>query len=165
MLSYLGKTFRKLSTCDNLKVSIMAVQTQSAHNWNAHLHQVLTSMNFTCCQADCAVYIFSWGKVQILAPIFIDDITLMGMSPAANDKVVKEMKHHFKLHNLGPTKFLLRIHISHDIPTRPPHYHNVSTLSTSLNTLGCLTANQPSSPWNPTSHWPRTCKQSLMMKS
>jgi len=71
-------------------------------------------MNFTCCQAVLAVYIYSQGEVQIITPIFIDDIMLMGTSPAANDKVVEEINHHFKLCNLSPTKFLLGIHIMHD---------------------------------------------------
>ena len=53
-----------------------------------------------------------------MVPIFIDDITLAGTSPAANDKVVEELKSHFKLRNLGPTNFLLGIHITHDIPNR-----------------------------------------------
>ena len=50
----------------------------------------------------------------MIVPIFVDDITLAGTSRAANDKVVDELKTHFKLRNLGPMKFLLGIHISHD---------------------------------------------------
>ena len=67
------------------------------------------------CESDCMIYIYSHGKVQIIVPIFIDDITLAGTSLEANDKVVEEMKHHFKLRDLGPTKFLLGIHITHDL--------------------------------------------------
>jgi hypothetical protein len=89
---------------------------QSARNWNARLHEVLTSMGFTRCEADHAVYIYTRGEVRIIVPIFIDDIMLAGTSPAANDKVVNELKSHFKLCDLGLTKFLLGIHITHDIP-------------------------------------------------
>ena len=50
-----------------------------------------------------------------IVPIFIDDIRLAGTSLEANDKVIEEMKHHFKLRDLGPTKFLLGIHIMHNL--------------------------------------------------
>ena len=54
----------------------------------------------------------------MIVPIFIDDIMLAGTSPAAYDKVVKELKSHFKLCDLGPTNFLLGIHITRDIHNR-----------------------------------------------
>ena len=91
---------------------------QSARNWNDKLHEVLTTMKFSRCEADRAVYIYSRGEVRIIVPIFVDDITLAGTSPAANDKIVEELKTHFKLRDLGPTKSLLGIHITHDIPNR-----------------------------------------------
>ena len=75
-------------------------------------------MHFTRCEADRAVYIYTRGEVWIIVPIFIDDITLAGTSPVANDKVVEELKSHFKLRDLGPTKFLLGIHITRDIVKR-----------------------------------------------
>ena len=91
---------------------------QSARNWNARLHEVLTAMGFTRCEADRAVYIYTRGDVRIIVPIFIDDITVAGTSTAANDKVVEELKSHFKLRDLGPTEFLLGIHITRDFDNR-----------------------------------------------
>ena len=91
---------------------------QSARNWNARLHDVLKSMGFIRCEADRAVYIYTRGEVRMIVPIFIDDITLAGTSPSANDKVVEELKSYFKLRDLGPTNFLLGIHITRDIPNR-----------------------------------------------
>ena len=91
---------------------------QSARNWNARLHDVLKAMGFLRCEADRVVYIYTRGEVRMIVPIFIDDITLAGTSLAANDKVVEELKSHFKLRDLGPTNFLLGIHITCNFPNR-----------------------------------------------
>ena len=80
-----------------------------------HAFMRCTSMSFTQCEADWVVYIYLQDKDKIIVPIFVDDITLAGTSPAANDKVIDELKSHFKLRDLGPTDFLLGIHITHDI--------------------------------------------------
>ena len=115
---------------------------QLARNWNVCLHEVLTSMSFTRCKADQVVYIYLQDKDKIIVPIFIDDITLARTSPAANDKVIDELKSHFKLCDLGPTDFLLGIHITHDTlqTTRSP-CHNDNTLQTYSSALGCLSVN------------------------
>jgi hypothetical protein len=87
---------------------------QSAHNWNQKLHQVLTDMGFQRLQSDRAVYVYTHGDCCIIVPVFIDDITLAGTTEKENDKVVAELRKHFKLRDLGTTEFLLSIAITHN---------------------------------------------------
>ena len=47
-------------------------------------------------------------------PIFVDDITLASKSQKALDDTVDELAKHFPLRDLGPTSFLLDIHITRD---------------------------------------------------
>jgi hypothetical protein len=108
---------------------------QSARNWNARLHEVLTAMGFTRCEADRAVYIYTRGEVRVIVPIFIDDITLAGSSTSAIDKVVEDLKSHFKLRDLGPTHFLLGIHITRDLTN---HTISLSQRQYIINVLECF---------------------------
>jgi len=66
-------------------------------------------------------------------PIFVDDITLASKSQKALDDTVEELVKHFPLRDLGPTSFLLGIHITRDI--EPYLYHSVNTLLTCWITL------------------------------
>src|SRR6202044_2251631 len=50
--------------------------------------------------------------------IFVDDITLASKSQKALDETVKELAKHFPLRDLGPTSFLLGIHITRDFEKR-----------------------------------------------
>ena len=88
---------------------------QSARNWNQKLHQVLTQeMGFKRLESDRAVYIYANGDNRIIVPVFIDDITLAGTSDEENGKMVAELQKHFKLRDLGATKYLLGIAITRD---------------------------------------------------
>jgi len=87
---------------------------QAARQWNKKIHSVLVSMDFTRIKADAAIYVYSKGNVKIIVPIYIDDITFAGNSKAEIDHCIQELSKHFKLRDLGDTKFLLGIEISRD---------------------------------------------------
>src|ERR1700733_14730229 len=55
---------------------------------------------------------------KIIMPIFVDDITLASKSQKALDERVEELAKHFPLRDLGPTSFLLGIHITRDFEKR-----------------------------------------------
>lgn len=75
-------------------------------------------MGFVCIQSNVGVYVYERDQVCIVMPIYVDDITVVGKSDAALDRVVEELAKHFKLRNLGPTSFLLGIQILCDRPNR-----------------------------------------------
>ena len=90
---------------------------QASRQWNKKLHDALLAMGFKRLESDRSIYIFVCGKVRIIIPVFIDDITFASSNPAAIDSAVKELATHFKLHNLGPTSFLLGIEIIRNLET------------------------------------------------
>jgi len=69
-------------------------------------------MGFERLESDHSVY--TYERVKIIMPIFVDDITLASKSRKALDKTVKELAKHFPLRDLGPTSFLLGVHITRD---------------------------------------------------
>ena len=85
---------------------------QAARQWNKRLHSVLLHMGFKQLQSDHSIYLYNQNEVHIIMPIYIDDITLASSNAAALDSTVKELASHFKLHDLGETKFLLGIEVS-----------------------------------------------------
>jgi len=84
---------------------------QGGQQWNKHLHEVLTKLNFMRMYSDASVYIYSRKDTRIIMPIFVDDMTLASKSESALDNFITELGEHFKLHNLGPTNQLLGIKI------------------------------------------------------
>jgi len=87
---------------------------QAARQWNKKLHATLVSMNFRRLESDRSVYIYERDGVRIIIPIFVDDITLASKSQKALDATVEDLAKHFPLRDLGPTSFLLGIHITRD---------------------------------------------------
>ena len=91
---------------------------QAARQWNKKLHDTLIAMGFKRLESDHAIYIFVRDDVQIIIPVFIDDITFASSNSAAIDSAIKELASHFKLRDLGPTSFLLGIKITRDAAKR-----------------------------------------------
>ena len=87
---------------------------QAAHQWNKKLHSTLVSMNFKRLESDHSVYIYEKDGVWIIIPISVDDITLTSKSQKALDDTVEQLAKQFPLRDLGPTSFLLGIHITRD---------------------------------------------------
>jgi hypothetical protein len=91
---------------------------QSARQWNKKLHAALLKMGFTRLESDRSIYIYVKGEVKIIVPIYIDDITFASKSTAALDKAVNELSQHFKIRDLGASKFLLGVEIIRDRANR-----------------------------------------------
>ena len=96
-----------------LKKSLYGLK-QAARQWNKKLHTTLQSMGFKRLDSDRSIYVYVKDDLRIIVPIFIDDITLASKSSAAIDKAVHDLSQHFKLRDLGPTKFLLGVEIIRD---------------------------------------------------
>ena len=72
----------------------------------------------SCIRSDNSIYVLQRDAVRVLMPVFVDDGTLASNSESALDDIVSQLSHHFKLRDLGPTSFLLGIHITRDRPSR-----------------------------------------------
>jgi len=71
-------------------------------------------MGFTRLESDCSIYNYVNGDVKIIVPIYIDDITFASKSKSAIDATVAEFSKHFKIRDLGDTKFLLGVQVIRD---------------------------------------------------
>ena len=65
--------------------------------WYQKLQSVLLEMGFTCVQVDSSIYVYRKDKVQIILPVFVDDITLASNSLEAIHSIIKELASHFQL--------------------------------------------------------------------
>ena len=51
---------------------------------------------------------------RIIIPVYVDDMTIACNKPEEYTFIRDELGKHFKLHDLGPTSFLLGVHIERD---------------------------------------------------
>jgi hypothetical protein len=82
--------------------------------WALRLHSVLTSIGFEHTDCDYSVYIYHHSDICVMVPIHVDDLLLASKSKSAIQKVKVELTSHFKLHNQGPARSILRIKINRD---------------------------------------------------
>ncbi len=57
---------------------------------------------------------YKCGKDQIIVPVFVDDMTIAAKSLESVQRVISDLKEHFKLCDLGPTFYLLGVEIQCD---------------------------------------------------
>ena len=69
---------------------------------------------FTQSYSDASIYIYVKADVQVILPVFVDDMTFASTSAAAIDQLIVELSQHFKLRDLGATTQLLGIKIDRD---------------------------------------------------
>ena len=122
---------------------------QAARQWNKKLHDTHATMGFRWLESNRSIYILIRGDVHIIIPIFIDDITFASV---AINSAVKELSSHFKLHDLGPTSFLLGIEIIHNLEK---HQISLSQCQYILDALECFNmsnCNPIGTPMDPGAH-------------
>ena len=100
-----------------LKKSLYGLK-QAARQWNKKLHSILISMGFARVEVDRSLYTYQRNDVKIYVPIWIDDITFSSSNTTSVDRAIAELATHFKLRDLGETKYLLGVEISRDRSTR-----------------------------------------------
>jgi hypothetical protein len=136
---------------------------QGGREWFKRLEQVLSQLGFTRICADSSIFIWAKDGVQVICPVFVNDITFASKSKAkiAELKAAAIAKH-FKLHDLGPTTFQLGVEIICNCKVRTLHltqhrccldqlecygFNNCSPVSTPLDPSVCLsTAQAPQTP-------------------
>ena len=74
----------------------------------------MKSMGFNLVRCDYSIWVYRRDKVRIIIPVYVDDMTIAVKSKQQYESVRDELVKHFKLHELGPTSFLLGVHIERD---------------------------------------------------
>ena len=83
---------------------------QGMRNWYKALMEVLLQLGFHHTEADHGTFVKKWedGHIIILA-VYVDDYMITGSSIELINKLKAEMNGKYKLTNLGPCTWLLRI--------------------------------------------------------
>lgn len=122
---------------------------QAARLWNEKLHSALLDMGFNRIRSDPALYIYRKDEVQIIMPVYVDDITLASNSQTALDKTVSELSKHFKLRDLGETSYLLGVAIRRDRANRKIYLSQKQYIMDVLKRFGMEKCHTVDTPMNP----------------
>jgi hypothetical protein len=135
---------------------------QGGREWFKWLEQVLSQLGFTHICADGSIFIWAKDGVQVICPVFVDDITFASKSKAKIAELKAAIAKHFKLRDLGPTTFQLGVEIIRDRKAHTLHltqhcycldllehygFVDCSPVSTPMDPGVCLSTSQsPSTP-------------------
>jgi hypothetical protein len=135
---------------------------QGNREWFKRLEEVLSQLGFTHICADGSIFIWEKDSVQVICPVFVDNITFASKSKAKIAELKTAIAKHFKLRNLGPTTFQLGVEIIRNFKVRTLHlfqhryclnllelygFTNCSPVSMPLDPSVCLsTAQAPQTP-------------------
>src|SRR5882762_3529663 len=100
-----------------LKRSLYGLK-EASRMWYQKLQTVLIDIGVHCVEVDSSIYVLTGESVRIIMLVFVYDINLASNSLDAIQSVVKELQSHFRLRALGPTSYLLGIHITRARPNR-----------------------------------------------
>ena len=108
---------------------------QGGNRWNYKMYTTLESLGFKQTYSDAAVYIFAQSDVQIILPVFVDDMTFASKSLDAIKQAIANLTKHFKLYDLGPTTEILGIKIDCN---RQKHFLTISQCQYCVYMLSCF---------------------------
>ncbi|CCA77296.1 hypothetical protein PIIN_11903 [Serendipita indica DSM 11827] len=91
---------------------------QGPRIWSVKLHTVLPEIGFKRLESDHSVFNYERDNVKIIVPVHVDDLLLASKSPDAIQIVKNELKARFKIHDQGPTSFLLGVKLERDRQSR-----------------------------------------------
>jgi hypothetical protein len=88
---------------------------QAGRVWHETLHKVLVGMGFRRITCEHSVWVYGRGDERVIIPVYVDDMTIAAKSRDRVDKIIQELKKHFKLRELGPTSWLLGVEVKQDL--------------------------------------------------
>jgi hypothetical protein len=87
---------------------------QGPRIWSVKLHAALTDIGFKRLESDHSVFVYDRDGVKLVVPVHVDDLVLASPSKAAIQKVKDELRARFKIHDQGPTSFILGVKLERD---------------------------------------------------
>lgn len=108
-------------------------------------------LGFKKIESDSSIFIFLDEETDtcVIAPVYVDDITIAGKDGAKISWVKSELKKHFKLRDLGPAEFLLGIHIIRDRAKRTIQLSQRQAVVDILHKFNMADASPVHTPLNP----------------
>ena len=122
---------------------------QAGRCWHKKLNEELEKLGFHKTICEHSVWIYSKGESRIIIPVFIDDMTIVAKSKAAVESVKDDLKKCFKLHDLGPTSWLLGVEITRNRAKRSlslSQRQYIITLLERFNLSDCNPVTTPADP-------------------
>ena len=68
-------------------------------------------MGFNRIKVDHAIWVFKQGDIRIIVPAYVDDLMIATKKHSDAQKTLSQLSSHFKLRDLGPTSFILGVHV------------------------------------------------------
>jgi hypothetical protein len=125
---------------------------QGGHKWSKWLEEVLSQLSFTRICTDGSIFIWAKDGVQVICPVFVDDITFASKSKAKIAELKAAIAKHFKLCSLGPTTFQLGIEIIRNCKACTLHLLQHCYCLDLLECYGFMDCSPVSMPLNPSVH-------------
>ena len=87
---------------------------QGPRIWSVKLHTALTDIGFKRLESDHSVFVYDRDGVKLVVPVHVDDLVFASPSKTAIQKVKDELCARFKIHDQGPTSFILGVKLERD---------------------------------------------------
>jgi hypothetical protein len=141
---------------------------QGGWEWFKRLEEVLSQLGFSCICSDGSIFIWEKNGVQVIYPVFVDNITFASKSKAKIAELKAAIAKHFKLCNLGPTTFQLGVEIIQDCKAHTLHLTQHCYCLDLLKRYGFMDCSPVSTPMDPgicllTSQSPLTPEDEALM--
>jgi hypothetical protein len=91
---------------------------QGSRQWYLKLSQVMKQLGFKKVRSEPCVYVYERQNDRVIVPSYVDDLHIASKSTASQQRVKDDLSKHFKLRDLGPSKWFLGIHITRDRPNK-----------------------------------------------
>ncbi len=94
---------------------------QSPLQWHKKLTAVMSELGFKKIESDSSIFVFLDEETgtRVIAPAYVDDITVSGTNSVKIAWTKAELKKHFKLRDMGPVDFFLVSKSSEIAPIKP----------------------------------------------
>jgi hypothetical protein len=100
-----------------LKKSLYGLK-QSPRQWYHKLHTTFTELGFSRCASDHCVWVWAKDGIKVIVPAYVDDLTLACKHQPTLNRIKEELKKRYKMHDLGPIKYILGIEVIRDRANR-----------------------------------------------
>jgi hypothetical protein len=143
---------------------------QGGREWFKRLEEVLSQLGFSRIRSDGSIFIWEKDGVQVICPVFVDDITFASKSKSKIAALKVELAKHFKLRGLGPTTFQLGVEVIRDCKVRTLHLTQHRYCLDLLERYGFVDCSPVSTPMDPgvrlsTSQSPSTPEDEAFMRT
>ena len=122
---------------------------QAGHQWHKKLDSVMTEHGFSLVRCDNSIWVYKKQDVHVIVPVYVDDMTVACKRTAQYETLLKELRKHFKVKELGPTSHLLGVHIQRDRKNRRLTLSQSQYIQDTLNTFGLGSVRPVSTPLDP----------------